>query len=127
MTPPVVVKSVPENYSTNFEGDDINITFNEFIQLRDLQNQLIISPPMEINPDIRIKGKSLIIKLKDTLVQNATYTMNFGEAVSDITENNAVDNFQYVFSTGDYLDSLSVTGKVENARSEEHTSELQSH
>jgi len=115
LTPPVVVKSSPENYSTRFDAAIVTITFDEFIQLQDLRNHLIISPPIEQAPDIRTKGKSVIIKFKEAPIENTTYTINFGDAIRDITESNPIENFQYVFSTGDFLDSLSIKGKVENA------------
>jgi len=115
ITPPAVVKSSPENYSTRFDVDIVTITFDEFIQLQDLRNHLIISPPIEQAPDFRIKGKTVIIKFAEKLVDNTTYTINFGDAIRDITESNPIENFQYVFSTGDFLDSLSIKGKVENA------------
>ena len=114
-TPPAVIKSLPENYSTRFNADVVKITFDEFIRLQDLRNQLIISPPIEHPPDIRIKGKTVTIKFEEKLFEKTTYTINFGDAIRDITESNPIENYQYVFSTGDFLDSLSINGKVENA------------
>lgn len=112
---PEIKKSVPENFSTNFSGHDISITFDEYIALKDLNSQFIVSPPLKYQPDPKVKKKTLVIHLDDTLLQNTTYTMNFGNAITDMREGNAVSNFQYVFSTGDILDSLKVSGKVENA------------
>lgn len=111
-TPPQEVKSTPANQSINFSETTINIEFDEFIKLQNLQQQLIVSPVMEENPDISIKGKKLIIKLKSELAPNTTYSINFGNAIIDITENNPIPNYKYVFSTGDYLDSLSFSGNV---------------
>src|SRR5689334_22228117 len=99
--PPVVNKFDPENYSTNFHGQDIRIVFDEYMQLKDLSSQLIVSPPLKYSPDAVLKKKTLEIHLEDTLHPNTTYTMNFGNAISDLREGNALDNFQYVFSTGD--------------------------
>ncbi len=113
--PPKVLKTVPENYSTNFSSHEVVITFNEYIQLKDLSKQLIISPPLQKPPDVSIHKKSLVIKLKEALKANTTYTMNFGEAIADINEGNILENYQYVFSTGDVLDSLAMKGKVINA------------
>ncbi|MFH1320344.1 MAG: Ig-like domain-containing protein [Bacteroidota bacterium] len=115
ITPPEVEKSIPENYSTQFSANVIKITFNKYIQLNDLYNQLIISPPIEPIPDFKIKGKTLIIKLDVEFMGNTTYSFNFGDAICDINENNPIENFQYVFSTGEFLDSLSISGKAMNA------------
>lgn len=111
-TPPQEVKSSPKNKTTHFSENTITIEFDEFIRLQNLQQQLIVSPVMEENPDISIKGKKLIIKLKSELSPNTTYSINFGNAIIDITENNPIPNYKYVFSTGDYLDSLSFSGNV---------------
>ena len=112
---PKEVESFPKNGSINFNENQISIEFDEFIQLQNLQSQLIISPLMEEKPEISVKGKKLIIKLKDTLSTNTTYSLNFGEAIVDITENNPFPNYKYVFSTGDFVDSLSYSGSVVNA------------
>jgi hypothetical protein len=114
-TPPKILRVEPANFSANFTGDKINLVFNEFIQLKDLNKYLIISPPMEKTPDIEIKGKSLAIKLNEKLLDNTTYCLFFGNAIVDLTENNPIQNFQYVFSTGSYLDSMSLTGNVISA------------
>lgn len=113
--PPEVVRSSPPNYSTNFDRERIRIFFNEFVQLRNIRQQLLISPPMERLPEVRIRGRSIIIDLEEELLPNTTYNMFFGDAIRDITEGNAIPNFQFVFSTGDYVDSLSVAGQVKNA------------
>jgi len=112
---PKELESFPKNGSTNFSSDKIEIEFNEFIQTQNLTTQLIISPFMETNPEVSVKNKKLIIKLQDTLSPNTTYSLNFGEAIRDITENNPIPNYKYVFSTGDFIDSLSYSGTVINA------------
>lgn len=113
--PPKVTGCIPPNYSTNFKGDEIKITFDEFFAIKDPTNQITISPPEINKPDYRIRGKSILIKLNDTLRSNTTYSINFGDAIADITENNILKNFYYVFSTGNYVDSLSLKGKVVDA------------
>jgi len=113
--PPKVTKSYPENYSIRFKGQKIEISFDEFIQLKDVNNKLLVSPPFINNPEIKLKGKSLIIDLKNELHKNTTYTLNFGNAIVDNNESNVLDNFEFVFSTGDEIDSLSISGKVFNA------------
>jgi len=111
ITAPKVVEYSPENKSTLFHEKKIDITFDEYVQLKDLSKQFIISPPLKYLPVPVIKGKVLEIPLnKDTLLDKTTYTFNFGNAVCDLHEGNAIKNFQYVFSTGTYIDSLSVKG-----------------
>ena len=105
--PPQLVNSEPPLFTKNFNVAKIKITFNEFIQLKDVTNQVIISPPMDEMPDFKVKGKSLIIELNEELKENTTYNIFMGNAVVDLTENNPAANFQYVFSTGDMIDSLS--------------------
>jgi hypothetical protein len=114
-TPPKVLSFSPENKSLHFSGHKIVITFDEYIQLKNLTTQLITSPPLKYQPKAVLIGKSLEITFKDTLLNNTTYTFNFGNAISDNNEGNELKNFQYVFSTGDYLDSLSLSGNVQSA------------
>lgn len=113
--PPKEVESFPKNGTVQFNEEEIVIEFDEFIQLQNLSSQLIVSPPMAESPEVSVKGKKLIIELKDSLLDNTTYALNFGNAIVDITENNPIPNYKYVFSTGDYVDSLSYSGNVVNA------------
>lgn len=114
-TPPEITKCIPENYSSNFNEKKISIYFNEFVQLKDLKSQMIISPPFKEDPEVKLRGKALIIKSDEDLKENTTYTFYFGNSISDITEANSVRNFQYVFSTGTIVDSLTITGKILNS------------
>jgi uncharacterized protein (DUF2141 family) len=121
-TPPTIVKSIPENYSTNFKGDEIRIYFNEYIKIKDLTKQLIISPPMKTQPNVTPLGgasKYIKITLYDTLQPNTTYAFNFGNSITDNNEGNPYPYYRYVFSTGDYLDSLSVNGNIVDAKNKE--------
>jgi len=113
--PPVVISSLPPNFSTHFDKNKIRVTFNEFVQLKQADEQILISPPVQKKPDYNLKGKSLFINLKEDLLPNTTYSFFFGNSITDITEGNPLTNFLYVFSTGDYLDSLSIAGEVKNA------------
>lgn len=116
--PPVFVSADPPNYSINFKGDEIRIYFDELIKLKNIQKQLIISPPMKIRPTISPAGSAarfVTIKILDTLLQNTTYQFNFGNSVVDNNESNPFPFFKYVISTGDYIDSLSLKGIVRNA------------
>lgn len=113
--PPKIENSTPQNKSTLFNSKEIIIEFDEFIKLSNLSSQLIVSPPLKTTPDVVVKGKKLIVTLEDELEANTTYTINFGDAVSDITEANIYSNFCYVFSTGNHVDSLAFSGAVINA------------
>ncbi|MGE0562024.1 MAG: Ig-like domain-containing domain [Flavobacteriales bacterium] len=113
--PPEIVSALPENQSLNFLSKEIVVEFNEFVRLSNLQNQLIVSPLMKETPEVLIRGKKMVVKLPDELEPNTTYSLNFGDAIIDITENNPYPNYKYVFSTGNYIDSLSYSGKVLNA------------
>jgi uncharacterized protein (DUF2141 family) len=116
--PPVLIKAEPENLSINFKETKIRLYFDEYIKLQDVQNQLIVSPPFKNPPEISpLGGASKYIELiiKDTLRENTTYTLNFGQSIVDNNENNPNSYLTYVFSTGDYLDSLSLVGVVKDA------------
>ncbi len=114
--PPKVTESKPKTGSTSFTGDKIEITFDEYIQLSDIYSQLVISPPVEEKPYVRTRGKSVIIELKNELDSNTTYTISFGDAIADNNEKNILSNYRFVLSTGSYLDSMSVSGTVIDAR-----------
>ncbi|QYA24635.1 Ig-like domain-containing protein [Gramella sp. MT6] len=116
--PPKFIKANPENYSTNFDEDEIRIYFDEYIKLEKPQQQIIISPPMDPKPNIMPLGtarKDIKIEIFDTLEENTTYAINFGKSIVDNNESNPYDYFKYVFSTGDYIDSLMVKGTVKDA------------
>ena len=116
--PPVIVKSEPENFTTNFNEKEIKIYFDEYIKIKDLQKNLIISPPMDPMPEITPLGsasKHITIKIYDTLQTNTTYAFNFGESITDNNEGNPYPFYKYVFSTGEYIDSLKVKGSVKDA------------
>ena len=110
--PPEMIRSKPEIYSRNYQKKEFELYFNEFIQLKDLQKKLVISPPTENKPQIINKGKSLEIIFEDDLRENTTYTINFADAIVDNNEGNPIPQFEFVFSTGNDIDSLSVSGMV---------------
>jgi hypothetical protein len=114
-TPPVPLEYSPQNKVKKYKGQRISIRFDEFVQLKDLQSQLVVSPSMPENPEVYIKGKKVIIETPDSLDENTTYTIFLGNAVVNYTENLPVKNFQYVLSTGDELDSLRIQGRIQNA------------
>lgn len=118
---PVLKISFPENFNTNFKGNEIKLVFDENIKLKNLNKQLIISPPMKNEPLIlpTTASKTITIKIKDTLQPNTTYSFNFGQSIADNNEGNPFNQFKYVFSTGNYIDSLSLGGTVKSAYDKE--------
>ena len=114
-TPPVVVGAMPENHSTNFIGKKIEITFDEYITLENANQNVMISPPLNEKPDIKLKNKTVVVKFKEDLVSNTTYTINFGSTIKDLHEGNLLKDYVYSFSTGDHIDTLSIAGKVLDA------------
>ena len=113
--PPKVVEAVPENRSVNFTGKRIEITFDEYITLENANQNVMISPPLSEKPDIKLKNKTVVIKFKEDLASNTTYTINFGAAIKDLHEGNQFKDYVYSFSTGDHIDTLGIAGKVLNA------------
>ncbi len=115
---PVIVKSNPKNYETNFTGKKIKIDFSEYIKVKDINKQLIISPPMNIAPTIVPQGsasKFISITLNEDLKPNTTYSFNFGQSITDYNEGIPYSQFKYIFSTGAYVDSLTVSGSIKDA------------
>ena len=114
---PVILRSVPENFTTNFKNNEIRITFDEFIKLKDISKELIISPPLKYPPEITPLSVSKVLKITilDTLKENTTYSFNFGNSILDNNEGNLFPNYKYVFSTGSYIDSLSLKGTAVDA------------
>lgn len=114
---PVLKASFPKNFSTNFKGKEIKLFFDEYIKLKNLNKQLIVSPPFKNQPEVLPlnASKILTIKLKDTLLPNTTYSFNFGQSIEDNNEGNPYPQFKYVFSTGSYIDSLAINVKIKDA------------
>ncbi|KOS06875.1 hypothetical protein AM493_13175 [Flavobacterium akiainvivens] len=115
---PYIIGSYPKNMTTNFKGKEIHIDFNEYIKVKDINKQLIISPPLKYQPTITPQGsasKFIEVKIKDTLEDNTTYSLNFGQSITDNNEGNPYSQFRFVFSTGDYIDSLQVNGGIKDA------------
>ena len=115
-TPPRVVNSTPDNHGVNVKTNKITINFSEYIKLEDAQNKVIISPPQVEMPEIKASGRRIIVDLKDTLKENTTYTVDFGDAISDNNEGNPMGNYTFSFSTGDHIDTLEVSGYCLNAQ-----------
>lgn len=121
-TPPVLLNAEPGLNTTNFRNKEIRLYFDELVKLNNIQKQLIISPPMEYDPSISPMGsasKMIKITINDTLEENTTYVLNFGQSIADYNEGNPYTFFKYVFSTGDYIDSLSLSGTIKDAFNKE--------
>jgi hypothetical protein len=88
VSPPEVISTIPENFSVNFTGPDIELNFDEYMALNEIGNQLVVSPLLSYPPEIRVRKKSVVIHLRDTLLENTTYTFNFGEGLMDNNEGN---------------------------------------
>lgn len=115
-TAPKLVIASPKNLETNFRSSVIILKFDEYIQLKDITNQLVISPKLKTQPDIEWEGKKVKIVLDTAeLKPNTTYRFYFGQAIVDMNESNPLKNFEYIFSTGNFIDSLEVKGLVKNA------------
>ena len=115
---PLFVTSKPPYESIDFDKKEIKLYFNEYIKLKDLNKQLIVSPPLKNPLLVTPQGtasKFLNIKILDTLSENTTYIINFGNAIEDNNESNKLESFKYVFSTGKYIDSLTSNGSIKDA------------
>ena len=114
--PPVLLNAEPEENSVNFNEDRIRLYFNEYIKLKDFRKQLVVSPPIDksfysISPQSGA-SKYIQIDIKEQLDENSTYVFNFGQSVVDNNEENKLPFFSYAFSTGEYVDSLYVSGNI---------------
>lgn len=110
--PPVLRSVTPPDSSKGFNTRTITFTFDEYVELNEVQKNVLVSPTPEVNPQIESKLKTVTVKWEDTLEANTTYSINFGRAIQDINERNPLRNFTYVFTTGQYFDSLEFRGNV---------------
>ncbi len=111
--PPVIVNITPANFSTNRSLTDherIYIEFDEFVQIKDQQKEFFTSPAMKKKPLITLRGRGIMVQLRDTLEPNTTYSLNFSSAIRDNNEGNPLYSMRYVFSTGPEIDSMVVSG-----------------
>lgn len=111
-TPPKVISSSPKEGATQVTSKKIYINFNEFIKLENATEKVVVSPPQLEAPEIKSQGKRILVELKDSLKPNATYTIDFSDAISDNNEGNPLGNYTYSFSTGDKIDTMEVSGYV---------------
>lgn len=119
--PQLVPEKSSPNYATNYRKEPIRLTFDEWVDVKDAFQQIVISPPLQYRFELYIKGKTVIFEFdeREVLRDSATYTLNFGDAVQDLTERNPAENLRYVFSTGSYIDSLSMQGIIVDAKTNE--------
>lgn len=112
--PPMIVETIPPNGSVNVprEKAKIEITFNEFIEIKDAYKNVFLSPPQQKSPKTKIKGKTLVVTFEEPLDSNKSYSLIFGDAIRDFNEGNILYNFVYSFSTGNTLDSMIFSGTV---------------
>ncbi len=115
-TPPVVLKELPANQSVNFQANKIFITFDEFFTLNNPTENVLVSPPFKHPAEYITKGKTLVIKIKDTLRKNTTYNMVFSDCIKDFNEGNPIGIYHYSFSTGSVIDSCILDGSVSDAK-----------
>ena len=115
ITPPSVLKSYPANGSLNFKKKQILIDFDELVSVEKANENVLISPPQVKPPDVKSFGKRVTVDFNEPLFDSTTYTINFGNAIVDLNEKNAVKNYFFSFSTGNEIDTLKIAGTVINA------------
>jgi hypothetical protein len=115
--PPILNSSLPKNFSVDFKSKTVELNFDEYVKLKNVDKELVISPPMKNSPEITPSSasKRITIKLKDTLLENTTYSLNFGKSIEDNNEGNPYQDFKYIFSTGAFIDSLTLGGTIRDA------------
>ncbi len=118
-TPPKLLKATPPNMTRNFKEKEIRLDFDEYFTLKNQSQEISLSPAMDKLPTYKVSKKSIVIDFKDTLQKNTTYVINFGKSIADVNEGNILPNFNYVFSTGSHIDSLSASGNVQNLMTQE--------
>lgn len=110
--PPLLIKASPADSTKNFSGTRITFSFDEFVEIQNIHENLLVSPLPKINPIVETKLNTVTVRIKDSLESNTTYSLNFGNAIKDYNEGNVIKGFTYVFSTGQYFDSLELKGNV---------------
>ena len=104
--PPKVQRSLPDSRTLSFADNQFYIEFDEYVVLKDADNNVLVSPPLKNKPEIKTKGRGVQVKIKDTLAENTTYLFQFKDAIADFNEGNLLPSLEYVFSTGSYIDSM---------------------
>ena len=112
---PVLVSTTPKYLATNYKGTEIRLTFDEYVVYDELNQKLVVSPPMKKKPLFKSKGKTLIVEFREDLKENTTYSLDFKDAVADNNEKNPYTDLRFAFSTGPVIDTLQVAGYVKKA------------
>ncbi|MDX1629710.1 MAG: Ig-like domain-containing protein, partial [Fulvivirga sp.] len=112
--PPELTDSTPSHESLNYSGTEITLTFNEAVKLKNAKKQLLITPRIDQEYEIKARKEKVFISFENPLDSNTTYTFNFRQGIQDLNEGNPADNLKLAFSTGNYLDSMQITGHVNN-------------
>ncbi|MGC4035238.1 MAG: Ig-like domain-containing domain [Chitinophagaceae bacterium] len=110
--PPNLIDIRPADSTKNFATNKIIMSFDEYVEIQDVQKNLIVSPMPKVTPNVERKLNVITVKIRDTLEPNTTYTLDFGNSIKDLNEGNILKNFSYLFSTGGYFDSLELRGQV---------------
>lgn len=111
-TPPVYIKSNPLPGTVNFSRNKISVEFDENVQIKDPMTKVVVSPPQKTPPQVTAVGRRINVELRDTMLPNTTYTIDFSDAISDLNESNELDGFSFGFSTGSTIDTLAMSGMV---------------
>jgi hypothetical protein len=109
---PVLIKATPDIRAVNITGNRISFQFNEYVEVMESQKNVLVSPMQKNSPFVNYNLRNVTVRLRDTLLPNTTYSINFGNAIRDVNEGNVFKDFTYVFSTGNSIDSASISGKV---------------
>lgn len=109
---PVLIKASPKQNQTNFKGNKIELVFDENIVVKEANDRIIVTPPQKRMPIVKSANRKLTVELRDTLKENTTYTVDFTDAIRDNNQDNPLENFSISFSTGDVVDSLTISGRV---------------
>ncbi len=110
--PPKIIRETPANFTLQFDAKQIELVFDEYLKPGGFAQQFIVSPPFKNKPEFKLAGKKLTLIINDTLQENATYALSFGNGLADLNEGNAIKGYKYVFSTGNHIDSLAIKGAV---------------
>ena len=114
-TPPEILNVTPANGSVNFSGNTIVIQCNEYLQMKDAANQVLMSPPQRRTPTVKALGKKVVVTFEEPLRDSTTYLIDFGKSICDLNEGNPIESYAYAFSTGPQIDTLQMSGVLINA------------
>jgi len=115
-TAPRLISANPRDSTLHFKSKKVVLTFDEYVELDNIFDKLIVSPTLKRTPTVTSKLRTVTMVIKDTLAENTTYTFNFSDAIKDINERNPIQEYSFVVSTGDYLDSLQIRGYILDAQ-----------